>query len=167
MRILGIDPGLRYTGWGVIECDGSRMTHRANGTIKSGDGSLGERLLRISRALSEVLSKFQPQEVAIEQIFVNRDGQATLKLGQARGVALVVVAEAGLDIAEYAPNRVKKTIAGAGHAHKSQIDRMVRWQLPKAVIETEDASDALAIALCHAHHRGTNARYRAILEQSA
>ncbi len=152
MRVLGIDPGLRTLGWGVIALDGSRLSHVANGQITSGAGDLGQRLLALHRQLAELLSAHAPGAAAIEQTFVNRDGAGTLKLGQARGVALLALAQAGLDVGEYAPNAVKKTVVGVGHADKRQIGHMVRMQLPGAEPAGPDAADALAIAMCHAFH---------------
>ena len=152
MRILGIDPGLRVLGWGLIETDGPRLRHVANGTCKSGDGSLGTRLMQIAIGLRDVIAEHAPEAAAIEQTFVNKDGAGTLKLGQARGVALLVLTEAGLDVGEYAPNTVKKTVVGVGHADKRQVGHMVGMQLPGAVVHGPDAADALAIAICHAHH---------------
>lgn len=154
MRILGIDPGLRCLGWGVIEAEGPRLRHVANGTCKSGSGPLSARLLEIAEGLREVLRIHAPEGAAIEQTFVNKDGAGTLKLGQARGVALLVTAEAGLEVGEYAPNTVKKTVVGVGHAEKGQVAHMVRMQLPGVAIAGADAADALAIAICHAHHGG-------------
>ncbi len=152
MRVLGIDPGLRTLGWGVIALDGSRLSHVANGQITSGSGELGQRLLALHRQLVELLEAHAPGAAAIEQTFVNRDGAGTLKLGQARGVALLALAQAGLDVGEYAPNAVKKTVVGVGHADKRQIGHMVRMQLPGADPAGPDAADALAIAMCHAFH---------------
>ncbi len=152
MRIVGVDPGLRYLGWGVIEADGPRLRHVANGVLKSGEGELGARLMRLAQGLRAVLAEFGPGEAALEQTFVNKDGHATLKLGQARGVALLVLTEAGMHVGEYAPNKVKKTVVGVGHADKRQVEHMVGIQLPGAQIAGADAADALAIAICHAHH---------------
>ncbi|GGH31848.1 Holliday junction endonuclease RuvC [Cribrihabitans marinus] len=154
MRILGIDPGLRTLGWGVIESQGSRLAHVANGLCKSGTGDLAARLLTLHEQLTEVIARHAPEAAAIEQTFVNKDGAGTLKLGQARGVALLALAQAGLEVGEYAPNRVKKTIVGAGHADKAQILYMVRLQLPGCEPAGPDAADALAIAMCHAHFGG-------------
>lgn len=151
MRILGIDPGLRNLGWGVIDSDGSRMSHVANGTCHGNGETLGERLVSLYEALGAVLALYQPDTAAIEQTFVNKDGAGTLKLGQARGVALLVPAQAGLSVGEYAPNQIKKTVVGVGHADKRQVAHMVRLQLPGARIDSPDAADALAIALCHAY----------------
>ncbi len=153
MRILGIDPGLRTLGWGVIESRGSRLSHVANGSCRSGGGDLAARLLSLHRQLSDVWATYRPDEAAIEQTFVNKDGAGTLKLGQARGVALLVPAQAGIPVGEYAPNRVKKTVVGVGHADKAQILHMVRLQLPGCDPAGPDAADALAIAICHAHFR--------------
>lgn len=157
MRIIGIDPGLRTLGWGVIEVRGSRLAHVANGLCRSDGGELPERLVRLYRQLCAVLVEHAPQEAAVEQTFVNRDGAGTLKLGQARGVAILAPAEAGLKIGEYAPNTVKKTVVGVGHAAKEQVEHMVRLQLPGCEPAGPDAADALAIAICHAHHMGARA----------
>ncbi len=164
MRIIGIDPGLRNLGWGVIEADGSRLSHIANGIVKTSGSDLAERLLSLFEGLTDVVSKHQPEAAAVEQTFVNRDGAGTLKLGQARGIAMLVPARAGLAIGEYAPNTVKKTVVGVGHADKRQIDHMVRLQLPGVDIAGADAADALAIAICHAHH---GAGRRAMVEVRA
>jgi crossover junction endodeoxyribonuclease RuvC len=154
IRIIGIDPGLRRTGWGVIDSDGVRLVFVACGAIVSHDGeTLGARLRQIFDGLQEVLARLSPEEAAIEQTFVNRDASATLKLGQARGIALLVPALLGLSIAEYAPNAVKKTVIGAGHGDKGQIRAMVKCLLPRASFDSTDAADALAIAITHAHVR--------------
>ena len=154
IRILGIDPGLRRTGWGLIECDGNRLIYVACGSLATSDrADLGTRLVAIHDGLAEVIAQFAPHEAAVEQTFVNSNAAATLKLGQARGIAMLVPAKCGLTVAEYAPNLVKKTIVGAGHGEKAQIRMMIGVLLPKADPETEDAADALAIAVCHAHHR--------------
>ena len=152
MRILGIDPGLRNLGWGVVDADGSRLTHVANGILHSIGTDLGPRLLSLHEQLTDVVARFQPDHAAIEQTFVNKDGAGTLKLGQARGVAMLALAQAGLHIGEYAPNAVKKTVVGVGHADKRQVAHMVRVQLPGVELAGPDAADALAIAICHAHH---------------
>jgi crossover junction endodeoxyribonuclease RuvC len=154
VRILGIDPGLRRTGWGVIDVDGNRLIYVGCGSVESRDTqSLAERLLAIHEGLARILSEFQPMEAAVEATFVNKDGAATLKLGHARGVAMLAPAQAGILVAEYAPNQVKKTVVGAGHADKNQIRVMLGMLLPKADPQTPDAADALAIAITHAHHR--------------
>ena len=158
IRIIGIDPGLRRTGWGVIECTGSRLSFVAAGTIKPDESAaLANRLCAIHDALVEVLEGYAPHEAAVEATFVNRDAAATLKLGQARGVAMLVPARAGIAVAEYAPNAVKKAVVGAGHAEKRQIRLMVSILLPRAKFDTDNSADALAIAICHAHHRGAAA----------
>ena len=164
MRIIGIDPGLRNMGWGVIDSHGSRLSHVANGTCHSTGQDLAARLLSLHRQLFEVLARYAPDQAAVEQTFVNRDAVATLKLGQARAIALLVPAEAGLPVAEYAPNAVKKTVVGVGHAHKNQVEHMVKMQLPGAKPSSADAADALAIALCHAFHAQTAGRFAAALE---
>jgi crossover junction endodeoxyribonuclease RuvC len=154
IRILGIDPGLRRTGWGVIETSGNRLSFIACGSVEPDTKmDLARRLVGIHDGLAEILAKFSPDEAAVEQTFVNRDAAATLKLGQARGIAMLVPAKAGVSVAEYAPNLVKKTIVGAGHAEKAQIRMMIGMLLPKADPQSEDAADALAIAVTHAHHR--------------
>lgn len=152
MRIIGIDPGLRCLGWGVIEVQAGRLSHVANGQCRSSGADLAARLLTLHAQLAEVLDHHAPEAAAIEQTFVNRDGAGTLKLGQARGVALLALAQAGLPVGEYAPNAVKKAVVGVGHAQKQQVEHMVRLQLPGARPSGADAADALAIALCHAFH---------------
>lgn len=152
MRVIGIDPGLRNMGWGVIDVAGSRLSHVANGICHGTGDTLAERLLALHIALTKVFAIHAPDTAAVEQTFVNKDGAGTLKLGQARGIAMLVPAQAGLRIGEYAPNAVKKAVVGVGHADKGQVDHMVRLQLPGVVIAGPDAADALAIAICHAHH---------------
>jgi crossover junction endodeoxyribonuclease RuvC len=154
IRIIGIDPGLRRTGWGVVETQGSSLRFVAAGTVRSDDrGELAHRLCQLHDGLAEVLGMHVPDEAAVEQTFVNKDASATLKLGQARGIAMLVPARAGLRVAEYAPNAVKKAVVGAGHGDKKQIHMMVKVLMPRASFDTDDAADALAIAICHAHHR--------------
>ena len=168
-RIIGIDPGLRRTGWGVIDSLGNSVRFVASGLVTSdGDLDLASRLCQLHDGLDAVLAEYKPDEASIEQTFVNKDAVATLKLGQARGIALLVPARRGLPVAEYAPNAVKKAIVGAGHAEKGQIRVMVKVLMPKATFESDDAADALAIALTHAHHRGSaTARLaRAVAEAS-
>ncbi|WP_050523001.1 crossover junction endodeoxyribonuclease RuvC [Pseudorhodobacter wandonensis] len=174
MRVLGIDPGLRNLGWGVIDVAGSRLTHVANGICHSAPGSkasdsgdLAARLLSLHGQLTEVLREFAPDAAAVENTFVNKDAVATLKLGQARGIALLVPAQFGITVGEYAPNAVKKTVVGVGHAAKAQIDHMVRIHLPGVVIAGADAADALAIAICHAHHVQSSGRLQAALKRAA
>ena len=158
IRILGIDPGLRQMGWGLIVADGTRLSFEGCGLVTSDEGtSLAERLRALHDGLSAVLRDAAPDEAAVEETFVNVNAQATLKLGHARAVALLVPALAGLPVAEYAANLVKKTVVGAGHADKRQIAAMVRVLLPKAVMAGPDAADALAIAITHAHHRRAKA----------
>ena len=158
IRILGIDPGLRRTGWGVIEIDGNRLTYIGCGSVEPPDTlPLASRLLGIHEGLAKILGDFQPAEAAVEQTFVNKDGVATLKLGQARGIAMMTPAMFGIAVAEYAPNQVKKTVVGAGHADKNQIQVMLKILLPKAEPKSADAADALAIAITHAHHRQSTA----------
>jgi crossover junction endodeoxyribonuclease RuvC len=158
IRILGIDPGLRNTGWGVIDCQGSRLSFVACGRVRSDAGlDMGHRLRQLHEGLMQVIADHAPHEAAVEETFVNRDPQSTLKLGQARGIALMAPALAGLDIAEYAANLVKKTVVGAGHAEKAQIQMMVRVLLPASRAGSADAADALAVAICHAQHRGARA----------
>lgn len=159
-RIIGIDPGLRRTGWGVIDVEGSVLRFVGSGTVRSDDKApLAERLCQIHTGLSAVLAAQAPHEAAVEETFVNKDAGATLKLGQARGVAMLVPAMAGLPVAEYAPNAVKKAVIGVGHGEKKQIHMMVKVLMPRAAFDTDDAADALAIAICHAHHR-RSAAYR-------
>jgi crossover junction endodeoxyribonuclease RuvC len=159
IRIIGIDPGLRNVGWGLIEADGSRLAYIACGSIKThADLSLAERLAQIHRALSALIEERRPDEAAVEETFVNRDPQSALKLGQARGVALAAPALLGLIVAEYAANVIKKTIVGVGHAEKQQVAMMVKMLLPTCEITSPDAADALAVAITHAQHRGARAR---------
>ena len=152
MRVIGIDPGLRRTGWGVIQIDGNRFTHVSNGVCKSSASKdLSDRLLEIYLQLKEAVSLHKPTCAAVENTFVSKDAAGTLKLGQARGIALLVPAEAGLRVYEYAPNKVKKAVVGVGHADKAQVEHMVKMQLPGAIVHGSDAADALGIALCHAY----------------
>jgi len=163
MRILGIDPGLVNMGWGVIVADGSRLRHVANGIIRSGADSLAARLCDLHAGLVAVIAAHGPDAAAVEQTFVNKDAVGTLKLGQARGVALLAPAQAGLKVGEYAPNAVKKTVVGVGHAQKGQVEHMVRLQLPGVEIAGPDAADALAIAICHARHlQGRSLRIKVV-----
>jgi crossover junction endodeoxyribonuclease RuvC len=168
IRILGLDPGLRNTGWGIIDAQGSRLSYVACGTVHS-DGalSLADRLRQLHDGIASIVHAHMPNEAAVEETFVNRDPQSTLKLGQARGIALLVPAQAGLVIGEYAPNAVKKAVVGVGHAAKAQVDHMVRLQLPGVVIAGPDAADALAIAICHAHHLQSAGRLEAAVRRAA
>jgi crossover junction endodeoxyribonuclease RuvC len=165
MRVIGIDPGLRNLGWGVIDVTGARLSHVANGICHSdgADGTLARRLASLYAQLTEVMRLHLPDTAAVEHTFVNKDAVATLKLGQARGIALLVPAQFGLDVGEYAPNAVKKAVVGVGHADKGQVDHMVRLQLPGVAIAGPDAADALAIAICHAHHMQSAGRLQAAL----
>lgn len=158
MRVIGLDPGLRALGWGVVDVNGTRLSHVANGILKTSSGPLGPRLASLFEGLNRIWDEFLPDAAAVEQTFVNKDGAGTLKLGQARGIALLVPARAGVDVGEYAPNAVKKAVVGVGHADKAQIAHMVKMQLPGAKIAGSDAADALAIAICHAHMCQTAAR---------
>jgi len=159
MRVLGLDPGLRRTGWGVVDLNGTRLTHVANGGVGSDEKlSLAERLVQIRRGLAAVVAEMMPDEAAVEETFVNKNPTTTLKLGQVRGIVLLVPAEAGLPVAEYTPNHVKKSVVGVGHAEKQQIHLMVRTLLPGVAIDGPDAADALAVAICHAHHLGSRRR---------
>ena len=154
MRLIGLDPGLRNTGWGVIDVTDNRLSHVAHGVVSTEARlSLAERLVQLEEGLAAVIERFAPVEAAVEETFVNRNPGSTLKLGQARGIALLVPARAGLAVAEYPPNLIKKTVVGSGHAAKEQIQMMVRTLLPGCAITDADAADALAVAICHAHHR--------------
>lgn len=156
VRIIGIDPGLRNTGWGIVDSTGSKLQFVACGTVKSKQSdSLADRLCQLHDGLVDAIHAHMPHEAAVENTFVNKDASATLKLGQARGIAMLVPARAGLDVAEYAPNAVKKAVIGVGHGDKAQVQLMVNMLLPKAKFDSADAADALAIAICHAHHRGS------------
>ncbi|MGN6488828.1 MAG: crossover junction endodeoxyribonuclease RuvC [Devosia sp.] len=154
VRIIGIDPGLRRCGWGVIESEGNRLAYVACGTLTPPvDLPLAERLVLIHGGLNELIDRFRPDEAAVEETFVNAGARSALQLGQARGVALMTPALRGLVVGEYAANLVKKAVVGSGHAEKTQIQMMVKVLLPAADFKGADAADALAIAICHAHHR--------------
>lgn len=159
MRLIGLDPGLRITGWGVIEAVDGRLRHIANGVVRTRSGdAIGTRLTMLHDGIAGVISEHRPEAAAVEETFVNRNPQSALRLGLARGVVLLVPARAGLPVAEYAANQVKKSVVGAGHAAKSQIGMMVKTLLPTARVDSEDAADALAVAICHAHFAATAAR---------
>ncbi len=159
MRIIGFDPGLGTTGWGVIEAQDNRLGFVACGAVRTRTKDhLAIRLMALHVGLTEVIERMQPGEAAVEQTFANKNPTATLKLGQARGIALLVPAQAGLAVVEYLPNLVKKTVVGTGHAAKEQVQMMVKTLLPTADVSNADAADALAVAICHAHHRGTAQR---------
>jgi crossover junction endodeoxyribonuclease RuvC len=158
MRVLGLDPGLRHTGWGVIDVDGNRLTHVADGVASAAaDLPFGERLVSLFRQIGAVLERFRPDAAAVEETFVNKNPNSTLRLGAARGVVLLAPAERGVPVAEYSANTVKKSVVGAGHAEKAQVQLMVRRLLPGCGVVKADAADALAVAICHAHHAGTMA----------
>ncbi|HEY8575668.1 MAG TPA: crossover junction endodeoxyribonuclease RuvC [Devosia sp.] len=162
-RIIGIDPGLRRCGWGIIESQGSRLSFVAAGTVTPAtDGSLAERLAELFSGLGEVLDRYAPQEAAVEETFVNAGMRSALILGQARGVALLTPAARGVPVAEYAANLVKKSVVGTGHAEKDQVALMVKTLMPAASFKGADAADALAIAICHAHHRVAHQRLKAL-----
>jgi crossover junction endodeoxyribonuclease RuvC len=155
-RLLGIDPGLRFTGWGLIEADGNRLRHVADGVIATDSAtSVPDRLRVLYGALVALLSQHHPDETAIEETYVNRNGAATLKLGYARGVALLASALSGVPVTEYAAKSVKLAVVGTGAAEKEQVQMMVRRLLPGAAIQRSDAADALAVAICHAHYRAS------------
>lgn len=155
IRIIGIDPGLRNTGWGIVAAEGTRLSYVADGSVHSdAHAPLAERLLQLHGQLLAVIVQYAPAEAAIEETFVSKDARATLKLGQARGVAMLAPASRGIPVAEYAPNVVKKSVVGVGHAEKDQVKHMVKLLLPRAEMNSADSIDALAIAICHAHHRG-------------
>ncbi len=167
MRILGIDPGLRTMGWGVIESENGRMRHVANGLCTTQSGELPERLLSLHRQLTDIVKEHAPETAAVEQTFVNKDGAGTLKLGQARAIAVLVPAQHGLTVGEYAPNQVKKTVVGVGHAAKEQIQHMIKMQMPGIKLAGPDAADALAIAICHAYYGGGASRFQAALAKAS
>ncbi|WP_455465924.1 crossover junction endodeoxyribonuclease RuvC [Bartonella sp. B39] len=156
IRIVGIDPGLRRTGWGIVDLSGNRFQFVAAGTVSSDVRcDLASRLCQLYKGLSEVVHQFMPYEAAVEHVFVNKDATATLKLGQARAVALLVPAQANIPVFEYAPNKVKKSVIGVGHGAKEQIHMMVKVLLPRAEFDSSDAADALALALCLRAHRSS------------
>ncbi|HUB94640.1 MAG TPA: crossover junction endodeoxyribonuclease RuvC [Stellaceae bacterium] len=162
MRLLGLDPGLRRTGWGVIDAQGNHLVHVADGIVSvRAEGALADRLTSLFRGLNDVLERFRPDEAAVEESFVNKNPSSTLKLGVARGVALLAPAERGIPVLEYSANLVKKSVVGVGHAEKAQVQMMVRRLLPGCLISGADAADALAVAICHAHHAQTGARVMA------
>lgn len=161
MRLFGIDPGLRHTGWGVIEVEGSRLRYVADGALHPDPKMpLAERLVALHDGLVKVIAEHQPDEAAVEETFVSKNPSSTLKLGLARGVALLVPALAGLAVAEYPANLIKKSLVGAGHADKAQVQMMVRRLLPGCALTSADSADALAVAICHAHHAGTQRAWR-------
>lgn len=154
MRILGIDPGLNKTGWGIIEYNNNALSYVASGVITSAVNlSMAERLCTIDTELSKIIALYKPETSAIEETFINKSGSSSLKLGMARGVAFLAPARAGIDVGEYSANHIKKSVVGAGHADKKQIQMMVKVLLPRADFKSADAADALAIAICHAHNQ--------------
>jgi crossover junction endodeoxyribonuclease RuvC len=156
MRLLGLDPGLRHTGWGIIDVTGNRLSHVGDGVVHSHDKlPLAERLVELFRGLGAVIERFAPDEAAVEESFVNKNAASTLKLGVARGVVLLAPAERGIPVHEYSANLIKKSVVGVGHADKQQIQLMVRHLLPGSALLSPDAADALAVAICHAHHAAT------------
>ena len=158
-RLLGLDPGLQFTGWGLVEVDGNRLRHIGDGVIATvASESVPERLKMLHEALTKLMADLRPDEAAVEETYVNRNGAATLKLGYARGVALLAPALLGIPVAEYGAKTVKKAVVGSGNADKEQVQMMVRRLLPGCLIRRADAADALAVAICHAHHRATNNR---------
>ncbi|MFN3233041.1 MAG: crossover junction endodeoxyribonuclease RuvC [Alphaproteobacteria bacterium] len=168
LRLIGIDPGLRSTGWGIIDVSGSRISHVANGAVTSDPkGALSDRLSQLFEGLEALIESWTPDTAAVEETFVNKNPTSTLKLGQARGIALLAPARAGLEVAEYAPNQIKKSVVGVGHADKAQIHMMVGVLLPGVEITGPDAADALAVAICHAHMRQSGARLGAAVEAAS
>ena len=160
-RILGIDPGLRFTGWGILESEGNRLRHVADGVISTADiTDVPLRLKALDDELARILAHYQPDEAAVEETYVNRNATATLKLGYARGVALLAPARVGIAVFEYGAKTVKLSVVGTGNADKVQVGLMVRRLLPGAVSKRADAADALAVAICHAHHRASHAAWR-------
>lgn len=157
IRILGIDPGLQKTGWGIVDLEGNRLKHVANGSVHTQKSlSLAERLMELYTGLTKVIEAWGPHLAAVEETFVNKNPNSTLKLGQARGIALLVPAKHNIAVAEYTPNHIKKSVVGSGHAAKEQIHAMVGVLLPGIKIESADAADALAVAICHGHHTSSN-----------
>jgi crossover junction endodeoxyribonuclease RuvC len=167
MRLIGLDPGLRISGWGIIDTDGNHLKYVACGVVRSDEKlSLAERLVMLHEGVGEVLKSYSPDEAAVEETFVNRNPTSTLKLGQARGAIMLAPALMGLRVAEYPPNLIKKTVVGTGHAAKDQIDLMVRMLLPGADPAIADAADALAVAICHARYRASDATLERALANS-
>jgi crossover junction endodeoxyribonuclease RuvC len=162
LRILGLDPGLRHTGWGIVEVAGSRLAWVADGRISSDDGAgLAARLVQLHDGLMAIIGDFAPAEAAVEETFVSQNAASTLKLGMARGVVVLVPALSNLPVSEYPANLIKKSVVGVGHATKDQVQMMVRRLLPGCRLDSEDSADALAVAICHAHHAGTARRIAA------
>ncbi len=168
IRLIGLDPGLRRSGWGVIEVEGNSLVHVASGAVTSdAKAPLADRLSQLFTALTDVIATYEPAEAAVEETFVNKNPASTLKLGQARGVVMLAPAQRGLPVAEYAANLIKKSLVGTGHADKNQVQAMINILLPGARPGTPDAADALAVAICHAHHRRVHPLGQSALRQSA
>ena len=167
MRVIGFDPGLRRTGWGVVDVAGSRISHVANGVCTTDGSELALRLCSLHAQVERVVIAHAPDQAAVEHTFVNKDAAGTLKLGQARAISLLVPAQRGIPVAEYAPNAVKKAVVGVGHADKRQIEHMVRLLLPGVKLTGVDAADALAVAICHAWAARAGGRMAAAVEQAA
>ena len=165
MRVLGIDPGLRNMGWGIIDVKGNKLSHIANGVCKSNGQDLATRLFCLFEQIEEVLKTWNPTQAAVENTFINKDGVNSLKLAQARAIALLAPKKFGLTVSEYAPNKIKKTVVGVGHADKRQVVHMVQLQLPGVQLNGPDAADALAIAICHSFHAVSNSRFQQALEK--
>jgi crossover junction endodeoxyribonuclease RuvC len=164
MRVIGFDPGLRRTGWGVVDVSGSRLSHVANGVCGGEGTGLAERLAHLHAEIERVLLRHRPDQAAVEHTFVNKDAAGTLKLGQARAISLLVPAQQGVPVAEYAPNAIKKAVVGVGHADKAQIQHMVKLLLPGVTLAGADAADALAVAICHAWAAAAGGRLAVALE---
>ena len=165
MRILGIDPGLRNMGWGIIDVKGNKLSHIANGVCQSNGQDLATRLFCLFEQMEEVLKTWHPTQAAVENTFINKDGVNSLKLAQARAIALLAPKKFGLTVSEYAPNKIKKTVVGVGHADKQQVVHMIQLQLPGVQLNGPDAADALAIAICHSFHAVSNSRFQQALEK--
>ena len=165
MRVLGIDPGLRNMGWGIIDVKGNKINHTANGVCKSIGDDLATRLFCLFEQMEEVLQTWRPTQAAVENTFINKDGVNSLKLAQARAIALLAPKKFGLNVSEYAPNKIKKTVVGVGHADKQQVMHMVQLQFPGVQLNGPDAADALAIAICHSFHAVSNSRFQQALEK--
>jgi len=157
MRLIGLDPGLRISGWGVIDVEGNRLSHVADGVVRTTpDRSLPDRLVELYEGLVQIIEQYKPDEAAVEETFLNKNPGSTLKLGQARGIVLLAPARMGMPVAEYSANLIKKSVVGTGHAAKEQVGMMIKTLLPGCELKTPDAADALAVAVCHSHHRATN-----------
>lgn len=167
IRIIGFDPGLRRTGWGIVDSDGVRLVYVASGVIAPPkDEDLAYRLSSLFESVTSIIKNFSPSEAAVEETFVNENPRSTLKLGQARGAVLLAPARLGLRVAEYTPNLIKKSVTGTGHAEKQQIQAMIGFLLPKATFDCADEADALAIAITHAHYRGSRQRFATLASRA-